>query len=113
MTGIYCSNCNHELRENESPCPKCGDTRRTFTESINMKMGSNVTVTTEIHRLRKEAQKNWPLVLVLVLINLASVIPAYFLSGLPSVLITIGCIISSTVIGYYAITRVITITIEK
>ena len=44
--------------------------------------------------------------------NLISTVPAYALSGIPSVVATVIFNLLSTAIGYFAITRVITITTE-
>jgi hypothetical protein len=65
-----------------------------------------------VQRLEEEIRKNWRLIVVLIACNLISMIPAYFLSGWASVAATLFFIIVSTVLGYYAITRVITITKE-
>ena len=65
-----------------------------------------------IQRLQTEVKKNWPFIATLIVCNLLSAVPAYFLNGLASVAVTVVFILLSTVLGYYAITRVITITKE-
>jgi len=65
-----------------------------------------------IRKMEMEIKKNWPLVVILVLCDVVSVVPAYFLSGWASVAVTVFFIVLSTVLGYYAITRVVTITTE-
>jgi hypothetical protein len=75
-------------------------------------MGISARVSMTIQRLETEVRKNWRLIIILVACDVISVIPAYFLSGWASVGITVFFIILSTVLGYYAITRVITITKE-
>ena len=65
-----------------------------------------------IRKIKQEVKKNWPLLVILVLCDVISVVPAYFLSGWASVIVTVFFIILSTVLGYYAITKVITIATE-
>jgi hypothetical protein len=78
--------------------------------STQAKASARVNFT--IRKMTTEVKKNWPLIAILVLCDLASTIPAYFLSGLTSVAVTVFFIILSTILGYYAITRVIAITTE-
>jgi hypothetical protein len=110
---VTCSNCGHRLQnENETPCPICGDTRRTVHSETHIQSASSVRVGMTIHRLQTEVKKNWPLIVTLIMCDLLSVFPAYFLNGWASVAVTVFFILLSTVLGYYAITRVITITKE-
>jgi hypothetical protein len=53
------------------------------------------------------------LIAVLMVGDGISTVPAYFLSGWQSVAVAFFFIVFSTVIGYYAITRVITVTTES
>lgn len=69
-------------------------------------------VSMTIRKIETEIKKNWVLLVILVLCDVVSVVPAYFLSGWASVAVTVLFILFSTVIGYYAITQVITITTE-
>jgi len=73
-------------------------------------LSARVSITTR--KIEKEIKKNWPLITVLVLGDVVSTIPAYFLSGWASVAVTVLFIIFSTVVGYFAITRVINIMTE-
>jgi uncharacterized membrane protein YvbJ len=110
---VTCTNCGHALRdENETPCPNCGDIRRTVHMAVSTQIGLTARISVTIRRVETEIKKNWLLVIVLVLCDVVSIIPAYFLSGWTSVTATVFFIILSTVLGYYAITRVITITTE-
>jgi predicted RNA-binding Zn-ribbon protein involved in translation (DUF1610 family) len=110
---VTCSNCGHRLQnENETPCPNCGDTRRTVHMEARGQTISSARVGMTIHRLQTEVKKNWPLIATLIVCDLLSVFPAYFLNGWASVAVTVFFILLSTVLGYYAITRVITITKE-
>jgi uncharacterized membrane protein YvbJ len=110
--GVFCGNCGHELAENERPCSKCGDTRRVHHVTSTMHVNSKVTVTTTVQKIRREIVKNWSLIVVLVMCDLISIIPAYFWSGWPSVGATVFFILLSTGLGYFAITRMVTITRE-
>jgi hypothetical protein len=72
--------------------------------------GASASLT--LRKVEEEMKKNWPLVILLLLGNFISIVPAYFLSGWWSVAATLFFILFSTGLGYFAITRVITITIE-
>ena len=110
---VTCTNCGHQLRdENETPCPNCGDSRRTVHMTASMQIGLSARLSMTIRKMEMEIKKNWPLVVILVLCDVVSVVPAYFLSGWASVAVTVFFIVLSTVLGYYAITRVVTITTE-
>jgi hypothetical protein len=75
-------------------------------------MGLSARVSITTRKIEEEIKKNWPLIAVLVLGDVVSTIPAYFLSGWASVAVTVLFIVFSTVVGYFAITRVINITTE-
>jgi uncharacterized membrane protein YvbJ len=110
---VTCTNCGHHLRdENETPCPNCGDPRRTVHMEATAHSVLSARVSMTIRKLETEIKKNWVLLVILILCDVVSVVPAYFLSGWASVAVTVLFILFSTVIGYYAITRVITITTE-
>jgi hypothetical protein len=110
---VTCSHCGHPLRDaDETPCPNCGHTERTVHLEAHAQVKTSARVSMTIQRLEEEVRKNWPLIITLVACDLISVIPAYFLSGWASVAITVLFIILSTALGFYAITRVITITKE-
>jgi hypothetical protein len=110
---VTCSNCGHRLQNgNKTRCPICGDTRSTFHAEVSVQSTCFVHVGMMFHRLQTEVKKNWPLIAILIVFNLLSVFPAYFLSGWASVAATVFFILLSTVLGYYAITRVIIITKE-
>lgn len=112
---VTCASCGHQLKDvDETPCPKCGDSRRnvhlearTGTYAI---AGASLSMTVE--RIKQEVKKNWPVIFILVASDALSCFPAYFFSKWTSVVVTIFFIITSTVLGYFALTRVITITRE-
>jgi hypothetical protein len=112
MSSVHCTNCGHELRDVEhTPCPQCGDTRRTVNLEARVKVTSSVRAHPSLRRFEEEIRKNWPLIGVLAFGDLLSTIPAYFLNGWASVAVTLLFIMVSTIVGYYAVTRVVTITI--
>jgi hypothetical protein len=105
-----------EMRPGRPPLPDdvapASDTRRTIPVEVHIQSTSSVSVGMTIHGLREEVKKNWPLIAALIACNLLSAIPAYFLNGWASVAVTVFFVLLSAVLGYYAITRVITITKE-
>jgi hypothetical protein len=81
---VTCSNCNHPLRDvNETPCPNCGDTRRTVHMQVATSMFTMVTssVRLTLRKIEREVQTNWPLLSVLVAGDLLSTVPASPLSA--------------------------------
>ena len=114
MSNVRCSNCQYELRDvNESPCPKCGDTRKTVALEAKTQIKMSATLHMTRTKIEEEIKKNWPLIALLAGLDLFSTIPAYLLSGWQSVAVTLLFIVVSTVLGYYAITRVIRITVDS
>ena len=113
MSSVHCANCGYELRDvDHTPCPKCGDSRRTVNLEARAQMGLTANVRMTMRRLEEEIKRNWPLITVLALGDLISTIPAYFLSGWASVAVAFGFVFFSTIVGYFAVTRVIKITTE-
>jgi hypothetical protein len=115
MSLIHCTDCGHDLGNapRNTPCPKCGSTNRTVG-AVGLAAGkASVSGRGGWSTTKEEIKKNWPLIAVLALCDLLSTVPAYFLSGFLSVAVTVFFILFSTIVGYYAITRVITITTEN
>jgi hypothetical protein len=88
-------------------------TKRTVGLEARTQIGMSMRVATTARKIEEELKKNWRLIAVLVVGDAISTIPAYLLSGWWSVAVTVGFIIFSTIVGYFAITRVITITTEN
>jgi hypothetical protein len=61
-------------------------------------------------KIETEVKKNWWVIAAVFVCNLISTIPAYFLSGTPSVVATLVVIVITTGLGYFMLTRVITKT---
>ena len=61
--------------------------------------------------MEMEVRKHWPLIVTVGVCNLISTIPAYFLNGAAGVIVTLLFVVTATVLGYFMITRVITITL--
>jgi len=114
MRYTTCTNCGKSLEEGETPCSKCGDPRRTVhLEDVQIVSKATVSLELTIKNTIVEMQRNWPLLVVLIGCNLFSMVPAYFLSGWWSVFVSFSFVLASSIVGYYAITRVVTVTIEK
>jgi hypothetical protein len=107
-----CDKCGYKLKDVHETCPNCGPAPKTAHLEARTQIGLSARVSMTTRKIEEEIKKNWPLIGVLVLGDGLSTIPAYCLSGWQSVAVTIGFIVFSTVVGYYAITRVITITTE-
>jgi hypothetical protein len=61
-------------------------------------------------KIEKTVVKNWPVLLILVVLQLISTIPGYFLSGWTSVSVTRVFVVVTSVVGFFAVTMMITIT---
>ena len=116
---VTCMNCGRQL-QNETPCPNCGDTRRIIHKEVRLQSTSSVRVGVTIHRLQTEAKKNWQLIAVLIACTLLPqfpilfppLFPAFLNGRVTSVVVALLFSVLSAVIGYFAITRVITVTTE-
>ena len=110
---IFCTHCGQERTEQTgTPCPNCGSGAITLVPpTAGLKWVGHAPIL-KMRRLEQELQKNWPLIAVLLACDTVSTIFSYFLSGWVSVAATLVSILISTAVGYYAITRKITVTIE-
>jgi uncharacterized membrane protein YvbJ len=114
MALAHCTNCGHEVDDVvRAPCPQCGDTRISVSAAGNINAVASVSARGSSRKLEEEMKKNWPLIAVLAAGDLLSTIPAYLLSGWASVTVTFLFIVESTILGYYAVTRVVKITITE
>ena len=112
MFRVHCTDCSHELRDvNETPCPQCGSNKRTVQLEARGQAVTMASARISRRNFEREVKKNWPLIATVGACNLLSAIPAYFLSGIPSVVFTLAFVTITTVLGYFMITRVITITL--
>lgn len=109
---MHCLDCGHELPASAGvPCSECGSTNVTVAPRPGQLSFVGHAPTITMDSIKKELQKNWGLLVILIACDAISTIPAYFLSGWASVAVTVFFIFLSTFLGYLAITRVITITI--
>ena len=112
MFRVHCNDCGHELRDvNETPCPQCGSNKRTVELEARGQAMTMGAARMSRRTIEEEVKKNWPLIATVGACNLLSTIPAYFLSGIPSVVVTLAFVAITTVLSYFMITRVITITL--
>lgn len=109
---VTCDKCGEKLPDVNSTCPKCGSAPKTVHVEARAQIGLRAVARMSTRKIEEEIRKNWPLVLILAAIYLVSMIPSYFLSGWWSVAANLIFIILSTAVSYYAITRIITITID-
>ena len=108
---IHCGDCGHELSASAGvPCPECGSMNVTVAPRPGHISFVGHAPTVTMDSVKKELQKNWGLLVILIGCDVVSTVPAYFLSGWASVVVTVFFIFLSTFLGYLAITRVITIT---
>jgi phage FluMu protein Com len=85
---VRCSNCGAQLANVDiQSCPKCGSTNKTVSLEGRVLSQSKLSANISWQRIEKSVEKNWPLAALLVVLNLVSMIPAYFLSGWSSVLV--------------------------
>jgi hypothetical protein len=59
------------------------------------------------HLTLEEVGKSWPLIGLLTVVIFGSGVPAYYLSGWSSVIVSWVLSAISTVVGYYALTRIL------
>ncbi len=107
-----CDRCGQLLIDVDAKCPNCGDAPKTVHMEARTQVSAAANARMTRRKFEQELKKNWSLIVVLVALDLFSMIPAYFLSGWQSVVVSLLFVVLSTAIGYYAITRVITITVD-
>ena len=109
MFPVKCNGCGYQLKDvYDLPCPKCGCDHATVSMAARGQVATSGRVTMEGHRTIEEMRRNWPFILLLIaVILLSAIIPAYlFGGGWASVIVS--CIFSfvSTIVGYYALTKI-------
>jgi hypothetical protein len=107
-----CDKCGYKLKGVEETCPNCGPAPKTVHLEATAHVTSSVSVSMTIDRLREEIEKNWLWIVVTLAFDVASILGAFFLSGIPSVVATMAAILITTVTGYRAVTKVRTIVRE-
>ena len=68
------------------------------------------TVRISWRKIEETIKKDWRLIPVLVILQIVSAIPGYFLSGWTSVGVTLAFVLVTTPVGFLALTKVITIS---
>lgn len=109
---VTCDGCGYQLKDVNDICPNCGDAPKTVHMEATGYAAATASARMMTRKIEEELKKNWPLILVLIGIDLFSTVPDYFLSGWPSVVVSLFFVLLSTAVGYFTITRVITITID-
>jgi hypothetical protein len=107
MFPVTCKNCGNSLKNVEDlPCPKCGSVQAIVHMTARSMAASSGRATMSGHMTVETMRKNWPYIILLVAIILISGIPAYCLSGWTSVVVSWLFAALSTLVGYYAITKI-------
>jgi hypothetical protein len=111
MSNVNCSACGCELPGVDSgPCPKCGGMAKTVQLEARGQMMTSGSLKVSLRKIEMAVKKDWKLICILIVMQLIAVGLAYFLSGVASVIASVVVIIVTTIVGYFAITRVFTIT---
>jgi hypothetical protein len=107
MFPVTCRNCDHSLKNVEDlPCPKCGCDQAIVHMAARTMVSSSGGATMSGHRAIETNRTSWPYIGLLGIVVLASGVPAYYLSGWTSVIVSWLLSALSTWVGYYAITRI-------
>ena len=111
MSKVNCSVCGCELGVDSGPCPKCGGTAKTVQLEAHSQATASGSSTVSLRKIEMAVKKDWKLICILIVMNLISVGLPYLLPpGLPSLIATVVITVASTILGYFAITKVVTIT---
>jgi hypothetical protein len=108
MFPVTCKTCGHALKSVEDlPCAKCGSDQAIVHMAARSMTASSGTATMSGHKTVEKMQKSWPYVAALAVLILFSGYPAYYLSGWASVAVSWFFSGLSTVVGYFAITKIV------
>jgi hypothetical protein len=107
MFPVKCNGCGYQLKDvYDLPCPKCGCDQATVSMAARAQAAFSGRATAVGHQTIEEMKKDWPYILLLIAVILVSGIPAYFLSGWTSVMVSWLLSILSAYVGYYALTKI-------
>lgn len=107
VEAVHCKN-GHPLRdENDRPCPICGTNHIVFQAAGNITAHSTVHASASAFRMIEEMARNPYYIVAWVALFGLQLCLSYVLSGIPSVAATFVLTIVSTVVGYFAITRIL------
>jgi hypothetical protein len=111
MFPVKCNGCGCQLNDvHDLPCPKCGCNEATVSMAARAQAASSGRAAAVGHQTIGEPKWNWPIILLLIAVILISGIPAYFLKGWTSVIVSWLFSALSAVVGYYAITKILRTT---
>ena len=108
MFPVKCTSCGYQLKDvHDLPCPKCGSGQAAVSMAAHTQSTSSGRATVVGHQTIEAVKMNWRFVLLLIGVVLISGIPAYFLSGWASVIVSWFFSILSAYVGYYALTKIL------
>jgi hypothetical protein len=108
MFPVNCNRCGYRLADvYDLPCPECGCAQATVSMEARMQSASSGRATVIGHQTIEVMKWDWPYILLLIAVILISGIPAYFLSGWPSVIVSWLFSALSAYVGFYALTKIL------
>jgi hypothetical protein len=108
MFPVICKTCGYALKGVEDlPCPKCGGDQAIVQMAASSMAANSGRAAMSGHKTEERMQKSWPYVIALAALILVSGYPAYYLSGWASVAVSWFFSALSTVVGYFAITKIV------
>ena len=108
MFPVNCNGCGYQLKDvYDLPCPKCRCDQATVSMAARGQVATSGRATMEGHQTIEEMRRDWPFILLLIAVISISGIPAYFLSGWLSVIVSWLFSAISAWVGYYALTKIL------
>jgi hypothetical protein len=107
MSDVFCSNCKKPWPSGQTEC-SCGSTARTYNQTVEVNVTSNVQVFWTLSRTAWE--KNWPLIAIFITVQFVFAVVSYWTSGWISVGWSIFGSLVSTILGLFIVVKVITRT---
>lgn len=96
----------HAVFDTSKPCPICQSTKFRLALSGRSQGMARGGASLAGHKMIHTQERSWPFLLALLAIILLSGFPAYYLSGWLSVVLSWTFSAVSSVVGYYAITKI-------
>jgi len=108
MFPVNCNGCGYQLKDvHDLPCPECGCNQATVSMAARGQVTSSGRANMGGYQTIAVMKMNWPSILLLLAVIVLSGFPAYILNGWASVIVS--CIFSfvSTIVGYFAFTKIL------
>jgi ribosomal protein L32 len=109
VSGQVCQNCGEPLaRHHVGPCPRCGSRHKRYYVHLETTVETRASLRSKSMVERISNEWSWFWICVLIVMDIAGLVAAYFLSGWFSVGITVLLDLVSCAVGVKVYQKVVT-----